>query len=658
MIPLYLSQELDILSPCRYSCIHSVRTYCTCCSNTHTTPTEVKEGKEEGKQQKPHFKSFDKTDKMTEVRKSGKSKKPKGTILCSSTTRYLVKERIGEGGFSSVVRAVNLSTSEEVAIKILKDKQDAKKEYAMLKVLKVLDPEKNNLVHFIEKFRYNGQTCLVFEKLDMDLHSMNEMLGRGMTLHEIRPIAHQLVTTLKALKSIGVVHSDIKPDNVMVVDPHATPVRVKLIDFGLSSNIPSELGELCQPLGYRAPEVSLGLPFSEAIDMWGLACVLLFLYLNAHPFPSCEYQTVKAVVGLLGLPADHLLKAGMYTDMFFKEDQYWSKPGWWLKISEEFYSKKNKTEKVLFKTLDDLITLYPLSEGSMELSDRRAFFSLIKGLLEIDPDRRLTPEEALLHPFLTMSHILEHAKPYLFTSLSKMGNLGMEEDDSECSPCDMAQEEPEEEEPEEEKPEEETPEEETPEEEKPEEEDSEEDEPEEKASAFSNKHRHRTRADKSALAVSVSAADNKHRTYVDKSASTVSAVGNKHRHRTRADKLASAVSVSAVDNKHRTYVDKSASTVSAVGNKHRRRTRADKSASTVSVSAVGNKHRTRADKSASAVSAFSSYRLHTRADKKINDRSRTVTVEKPLKKDKKSFCRIVKKAFIKILKKIKKIGRR
>ncbi|XP_069391559.1 uncharacterized protein [Paralichthys olivaceus] len=378
MIPLYLSQELDILSPCRYSCIHSVRTYCTCCSNTHTTPTEVKEGKEEGKHQKPHFKTFDKTDKMTDARKSEKSKKQKGTTLCSSTTRYLVKERIGEGCFSSVVRAVNLSTSEEVAIKILKDKKNAKKEFAMLKVLEVLDPVKNNLVHFIEKFRYNGQTCLVFEKLDMDLHGMQEMLGRGMTLHEIRPIAHQLLTTLKALKSIGVVHSDIKPDNIMVVDPHATPLRVKLIDFGLSFKIHSKLGQKCQPLGYRAPEVSLGLPFSEAIDMWGLACVLLFLYLNAHPFPNCEYQTVKAVVGLLGLPADHLLKAGMYTDMFFKEDQYWSKPGWWLKISEEFYGKRNKAKKVLFKTLDDLIPLYPLSEGSMELSDRRAFFSLIK----------------------------------------------------------------------------------------------------------------------------------------------------------------------------------------------------------------------------------------------------------------------------------------
>ncbi|XP_069391566.1 homeodomain-interacting protein kinase 2 [Paralichthys olivaceus] len=419
---------------------------------------------------------------MTEIDKSKKPKKPKSIILCSSTACYLIKQRIGEGGFSSVVRAVNLGTSEEVAIKIIKDEKNAKKEFAMLKVLEVLDPVKSNLVHFIEKFQYKDQTCLVFEKLDMDLHSMTKMLGRGMTLHEIRPIAYQLLTTLKALKSIGVVHSHLKPDNIMVVDPHATPVRVKLIDFGLSSNIPSKLGQFCQPLGYRAPEVSLGLPFSEAIDMWGLACVLLFLYLNAHPFPSCEYQTVKAVVGLLGLPADHLLKAGIYTNIFFKKDQYWSKPGWWLKISKEVYDKRNKTEKVLFKTFEDLITLYPLSEGSMELRDRRAFFSLIKGLLEIDPDRRVTPEAALSHPFLTMSHIFKKAKPYLFTSLSKMGNLVMEEDDSQSFKFDMAQVEPEEEESEEEMPEEEESEEEESEEEESEEAESEEEESEEEES--------------------------------------------------------------------------------------------------------------------------------------------------------------------------------
>ena len=43
----------------------------------------------------------------------------------------------------------------------------------------------------------------------------------------------------------------------------------------------------------RAPEISLGLPFSEAVDVWGVGCVLVFLYLAQNPFSlKCEYQMV------------------------------------------------------------------------------------------------------------------------------------------------------------------------------------------------------------------------------------------------------------------------------------------------------------------------------------------------------------------------------
>ncbi|CAB1449102.1 unnamed protein product [Pleuronectes platessa] len=80
--------------------------------------------------------------------------------------------------------------------------------------VKVLDPVKNNLVNFIEMFQDKGQTCLVFERLDMDLYRLVWQQQRPMTLCEIRPIAYQ-----------------------------------------------------------SAPEVSLGLPFSKAIDMWSFGCL-------------------------------------------------------------------------------------------------------------------------------------------------------------------------------------------------------------------------------------------------------------------------------------------------------------------------------------------------------------------------------------------------
>ncbi|XP_061622300.1 homeodomain-interacting protein kinase 4-like [Phyllopteryx taeniolatus] len=73
----------------------------------------------------------------------------------------------------------------------------------------------------------------------------------------------------------------------MLVNHSATPFRVKLIDFGLSittSEAHQSYGVALQPMGNRAPEVALGLPFSEAIDMWSLGCVLSFLYLGNYLF--------------------------------------------------------------------------------------------------------------------------------------------------------------------------------------------------------------------------------------------------------------------------------------------------------------------------------------------------------------------------------------
>ena len=62
----------------------------------------------------------------------------------------------------------------------------------------------------------------------------------------------QLLTAFDALKGIGVVHTDLKPDNIMLVNHQDEPFRVKLIDFGLSCTTSEMMhGMKVQPLGYR-----------------------------------------------------------------------------------------------------------------------------------------------------------------------------------------------------------------------------------------------------------------------------------------------------------------------------------------------------------------------------------------------------------------------
>ncbi|XP_069369920.1 homeodomain-interacting protein kinase 2-like isoform X2 [Paralichthys olivaceus] len=381
-------------------------------------------------------------NKADEQMQSGDSEVPQSNILCSGTNSYLITEVCGEGAFGKVVKAVNMATSQEVALKILKREDAAPREMWMLKAVSALDPTKSNVVDFIERFQDGGQTCLVFERLDMNLYQLlQQRRGHPLTLSEIRPIAHQLLTTFAALESIGVIHTDLKPDNVMLVNHEREPFRVKLIDFGVSfMRSENTRGMKTQPIGFRSPEVTLGLPVSEAIDMWGLGCILLFLYLANHPFSvDCEYQGMKGIVDMLGQPDDDFLKAGIHSHQFFMEDKHWCNPGWSIKTPSEFESGTGIQVKEWASdigSLNDLITLHPVLNGSIELQDRRAFVSLLKGLLQIDPRRRLTPQRGLSHPFLTMVHLMDNMEsPYVMHCLDSMGVLDLDDYDDEEDFC-------------------------------------------------------------------------------------------------------------------------------------------------------------------------------------------------------------------------------
>uniref|UniRef100_A0A3P9KGQ0 Protein kinase domain-containing protein n=1 Tax=Oryzias latipes TaxID=8090 RepID=A0A3P9KGQ0_ORYLA len=102
-------------------------------------------------------------------------------------------------------------------------------------------------------------------------------------LHEIRAIAWQLLISLKGLKSINLVHCDIKLDNIMLVNQVSEPFRVKLIDFGLASKTTDiQMGTRLQNICFRAPEVILGLPLDERLDMWTVGYVLALLYTDVY----------------------------------------------------------------------------------------------------------------------------------------------------------------------------------------------------------------------------------------------------------------------------------------------------------------------------------------------------------------------------------------
>uniref|UniRef100_A0A665TI28 Protein kinase domain-containing protein n=1 Tax=Echeneis naucrates TaxID=173247 RepID=A0A665TI28_ECHNA len=259
-------------------------------------------------------------------------------IMQSNTTFYHILGFNGEGAFGKVAKCIDLNTSETVAIKIHKGDKDEfiEREVAMLKAVSVLDPNKNNIVRFIDDFTFHGHFCLAFEMLDMSLLDLlKKRQWKPLNLNQLRPVTHQLLVAFEALKSIGIMHTDLKPDNVMLVNHRDQPFKIKLIDFGLATHSSKmEVGLMMQTAAYRAPEVRLGLPLSESVDMWSVGCVLAFLYFGADLFPyRCEYHWMKTMVQMVGQPADHHILDGMRTWAFFIRD---GSTGLRLRTPQEF----------------------------------------------------------------------------------------------------------------------------------------------------------------------------------------------------------------------------------------------------------------------------------------------------------------------------------
>uniref|UniRef100_A0A8C8B3C3 non-specific serine/threonine protein kinase n=1 Tax=Otus sunia TaxID=257818 RepID=A0A8C8B3C3_9STRI len=344
-------------------------------------------------------------------------------VLCSMTNTYEVLEFLGRGTFGQVVKCWKRGTNEIVAIKILKNHpsyaRQGQIEVSILARLSTESADDYNFVRAYECFQHKNHTCLVFEMLEQNLYDfLKQNNFSPLPLKYIRPILQQVATALMKLKSLGLIHADLKPENIMLVDPSRQPYRVKVIDFGSASHVSKAVcSTYLQSRYYRSPEVILGLPFCEAIDMWSLGCVIAELFLGWPLYPGAsEYDQIRYISRTQGLPAEYLLSAGTKTTRFFSRDTDSPYPLWRLKTPDDHEAetgiKSKETRKYIFNCLDDMaqVNMTADLEGSdmlVEKADRREFIDLLKKMLTIDAEERITPTETLTHPFVTMTHFLD-----------------------------------------------------------------------------------------------------------------------------------------------------------------------------------------------------------------------------------------------------------
>ncbi|MCO5548230.1 hypothetical protein L7F22_001687 [Adiantum nelumboides] len=243
--------------------------------------------------------------------------------------RYHVTEYLGSAAFSKALQAHDLHTGMDVCLKIIKNNKDffdqSLDEIKLLKFVNKHDPaDKYHLLRLYDYFYHREHLFIVCELLRANLyefHKFNRESGGEVyfTMPRLQSITLQCLEALEYLHRLGIIHCDLKPENILVKS--YSRCEIKIIDLGSSCFQTDHLCSYVQSRSYRAPEVILGRPYDQKIDIWSLGCILAELCTGNVLFQNDSLATLLArVVGILG-PLDlEVLAKGRDTHKYFTKN--------------------------------------------------------------------------------------------------------------------------------------------------------------------------------------------------------------------------------------------------------------------------------------------------------------------------------------------------
>jgi dual-specificity kinase len=331
--------------------------------------------------------------------------------------RFKLLSKLGKGTFGTVLEVWDRNVRDYRAMKVIRrmDKyfRAAKYEIKVLESLRLCDPSNSwGFIRLEEAFVLNGHACMLFEHFGVSVFEflkLNEF--RGFRMDCLQHVAFQLIRSVAFIHSLGLIHTDLKPENMLFEERQYWTVDrpgdalfendyiilkqhlMRVIDFGSATFNEDHHADIISTRQYRAPEVILGLRWSFPADMWSVGCILYELLAGRALFQTHDDLEHLAMMEMCRGPcpcymiqsADKQVKKNWNQ---LKKTLNWpGKGGNRVEGSESRVGRMNALQKMV----------------GTEDASHRALGNLIRRCLMYDPEQRITALEALQHPFFSMT---------------------------------------------------------------------------------------------------------------------------------------------------------------------------------------------------------------------------------------------------------------
>ncbi|KAG7255977.1 hypothetical protein CRUP_000790 [Coryphaenoides rupestris] len=235
-------------------------------------------------------------------------------------------------------------------------------------------------VRMLDWFDYHGHVCIAFELLGLSTYDfLKENNFQPFPISNIQHMAYQIIRAVKFLHKNKLTHTDLKPENILFIDSeydieYSPLLRrdqrtlknpdVKVVDFGNATYDHEHHTSVVSTRHYRAPEVILDLGWDHSCDVWSIGCILVEYYLGTTLFQET--------------PLRPPLQAGLGRQRLVGEI-----------CQEDLQTPQGEKE-----------TEYMMCQSE----EHQKLFDLVEKMMEYDPAKRLSLEQALRHPFLASFH--------------------------------------------------------------------------------------------------------------------------------------------------------------------------------------------------------------------------------------------------------------